>query len=57
MEIEGFESSMLYQNDEAYNFGGISNDKRYLVLTKSINTNDSDMFLYDLSAKEIKKIS
>ncbi len=57
MNIESFESTLIFQNDGGYNFGGISNDKKYMALSKSINTNDSDLFLYDLNAKEIKKIS
>ena len=57
MNIENLESKLIYQNDGAYNFGGISNDKKYMALSKSINTNDSDMFLYNMETKEMKKIS
>jgi dipeptidyl aminopeptidase/acylaminoacyl peptidase len=57
MDIENFESTLVFENEGGYNFGGISNDKNYMALSKSINTNDSDMFLYDLQTKEIKKIS
>ena len=57
MNLETLGSELIYQNDGAYNFGGISNDKKYMALSKSINTNDSDMFLYNLETKEIKKIS
>ena len=57
MNIDNFESTLVFQNDEGHDFGGISNDKKYMALSKSINTNDSDMFLYDLAAKKMKKIS
>jgi hypothetical protein len=36
-------------------FGGISADKNYMLLSKSINTNDSDLYLLNL--KTNKKIS
>ncbi len=57
MNIDNFESTLVFQNDEGHDFGGISNDKKYMALSKSINTNDSDMFLYDLAAKKMIKIS
>ena len=57
MDISTFEPTMIYQNDAGYNFNGISNDKQYIALSKSINTNDSDLFLYNLSNKELTKIS
>ena len=57
MNIETLKPQMIYQNDEAYGFGGISNDKNFLAFVKPINTNDSELFLYDRRSKELKKIS
>ncbi len=57
MNIKTLQSNMIYQNDKAYAFGGISNDKNYLAFVKPINTNDSELFLYDRRSKELKKIS
>lgn len=57
MDIATLQYKMIYQNDDAYDFGGISADKRYMALTKAINTNDSDLFLYDFQTKQLKKIS
>ena len=57
MDLETFTPTMLYQNDEGYNIGGLSEDKNYLPLSKSINTNDSDLFLYSLKDKSIVKIN
>ena len=57
MDVENFESEMIYQNDDGYSFGGISNDKKYMALTKPINTNDAEMFLYNMNSKEYTKIS
>lgn len=57
MDIEMFSSKMIYQNDAGYDFGGISNDKRLMALNKAITTNDSEMYLYDIEAKELKHLS
>ncbi|MEL6863139.1 MAG: S9 family peptidase [Bacteroidota bacterium] len=57
MDLENFESKLIYQNDEGYGFGGISDDKQYMALTKAINTNDSDLFLYHFPTKKLEKIS
>jgi len=57
MDLENFTPTLLYQNDEGYNVGGISHDKQYLPLSKSINTNDSDLFLYGFKDKSTTKIN
>lgn len=45
MDIENFNSKLLYENKEGYDFNEISNDKQYIVVSKVINTNDVDLFL------------
>ena len=57
MDLETYTPTMIYQNDEGYNLGGLSNDKNFLPLSKAINTNDSDLFLYDLKAKTTTQIN
>ena len=57
MDLATFTSKMIYQNDGAYNFGGISNDKEYMALGKPINTNDSELYLYRFSDGEMIKVS
>ncbi len=57
MDMETFELKMIYANDEGYNFGGISNDKKYMAVSKSITTNDSDLFILDLKTKKATKIN
>jgi len=57
MDIENFESKLIYQNDEGYSFGGISNDQKYLAFMKSINTNDRDLFIFHLENQELTKIN
>ncbi len=57
MDIASMKSKMIYENKESYNFGGISNDRKVMALGKAINTNDSDLFIYDIETKKLKKIS
>lgn len=57
MNAETFESNMIYQNNEGYDFSGISNDKRYVALTKTVNTNDADLFLMNTKTNDRKKIN
>ncbi|WP_340063188.1 S9 family peptidase [Ascidiimonas aurantiaca] len=57
MDLNKLESTLLYQNEEGYSVGALSDDKNYLVLSKSINTNDSDLFLYDRKNKALIKIN
>lgn len=57
MDIKNFESKLIYQNDEGYDVSEISNDKNTLALSKTINTNDSDLFLFNISKNEMTKIN
>ena len=57
MDLETLTPKLIYQNDDNYNVGGISDDKKYLWLSKSINTNDSDIYLYGFEDKSLTKIN
>ena len=57
IDLENFELKLIYQNDNAYNFGGISNDKKYMALGKAITTNDADLFVMDLTTKKMTKVN
>jgi dipeptidyl aminopeptidase/acylaminoacyl peptidase len=57
MNIADFTPTLRYEMTSGFDFGGISPDKRWLALVKAINTNDSDLYLYDFSNSELKKIS
>jgi dipeptidyl aminopeptidase/acylaminoacyl peptidase len=57
MEIENFTFKMIYENKEGYDVSGISNDKNLFALSKTINTNDSDLFLFDRTTKKTTKIN
>ncbi|MGS2726919.1 S9 family peptidase [Psychroserpens sp. BH13MA-6] len=57
MSIADYSSEMLYQNNDGLDFSGMSKDENYIALTKSLNTNDSDLFLFNRSTKEMQKIN
>lgn len=57
MDISNYTPKLIMELESGYSFNGISDDKRYIVLSKAINTNDSDLYLYDTATKESKKIS
>lgn len=57
MSIDGYASEMLYQNNDGLNFSGISSDENYFALTKSLNTNDSDLSLYNVKTKEMVQVN
>jgi dipeptidyl aminopeptidase/acylaminoacyl peptidase len=57
MSLEDFSSKMIWQNDEGMNFGGMSANRKYIALTKSINTNDRDLFILNTETGEKTKIN
>jgi dipeptidyl aminopeptidase/acylaminoacyl peptidase len=46
--VDGLQRKMLYRNNDAYQIGDLSRDKRYLALVRTITTSDADIFLHDL---------
>ncbi len=52
-----FPSTLFYQNSEGLDPSAISNDDRYIVLSKTITDNNSDMYLLDTQSKQTKLIS
>jgi dipeptidyl aminopeptidase/acylaminoacyl peptidase len=52
-----YPAAMVYQNTEGLNPSAVSNDNRYIALTKSITTNNSDMYLLDTQSKKVKHLS
>lgn len=57
MDLGTMEPKMVYKNDDGYDVNVISPDKKYVGLNKSINTNDSDLFLYNMETKELTKVN
>lgn len=50
---DGYKRTMIFQNEVGYSFADVSPDRRYLALAKTETTTDSDIYLYDLEAREI----
>lgn len=48
---------LLYQNDDGMEFSGISASERYISLSKSITTDKNELYLFDRSTQEKRKIS
>lgn len=52
-----YPSMVMYENKEGLDPGPVSNDNRYIALTKSITTNNNDMYLLDTQSGQVKHIS
>jgi dipeptidyl aminopeptidase/acylaminoacyl peptidase len=52
MNLEDYTSEMIYQNNDGLDFSGMSDDENYFALSKTVNTNDSDLFIYNSKKKE-----
>ncbi len=47
---DGYERTVLFQNDDGYSVSGVSPDERYVALTKTQTTADSDIYIFDRQA-------
>jgi dipeptidyl aminopeptidase/acylaminoacyl peptidase len=52
-----YPSSLVYQNNEGLDPAAISNNDRYIALSKSITTNNSEMYLLDTQTGDVKHLS
>ncbi len=50
-------SVLMYENREGYDPAAISADGRYVALTKSMTTNNNEMYLLDTQSKQLKHVS
>ncbi|WP_420572702.1 alpha/beta fold hydrolase [Kordia sp.] len=57
MDVKTFTPKLIYKNETGYGISELSDDKNYVALSKSINTNDSDLFIYNISTKKLTKIN
>lgn len=48
---------LLFQNDSGYDVVGTSPGERYVAIVKSITTDKNELYLFDRSNKQLKKIS
>ncbi len=52
-----YPTTMVYQNNEGLDANTISNDDRYIAMTKTITTNNAEMYLLDTQSKGLKHLS
>jgi dipeptidyl aminopeptidase/acylaminoacyl peptidase len=57
MNIGDWKASMIYQNNEGLDVGGISWDEKTLALQKTITTSENQLFLYDIASKKMTEVS
>ena len=57
MDVATLTMQLLYQNDNAFELGPISPDKKQIVLAKPINTNDNQLFVHNLETGVTTEIS
>jgi dipeptidyl aminopeptidase/acylaminoacyl peptidase len=57
MDIEKFKAVLAYKNDGGYSIGDLSNDKRYIAMSKTITEHNSDMYLYDRESGALRHLT
>jgi dipeptidyl aminopeptidase/acylaminoacyl peptidase len=58
MPIDSFKPSLIYKDETGFDFGAISDDKKYIAFEKSGGSQaDSDVYLYNVATKESKNIT
>jgi dipeptidyl aminopeptidase/acylaminoacyl peptidase len=49
--------TLFYRNDQGYEPAGVSGDGRWVALAKPNTTNDSDIYIWDVSTQSLKHVS
>ena len=58
MSIPDFRARLVYKDETGFDFGDISNDKRFIAFQKNGGTtSDSDVYLYDAETKQLKNVT
>lgn len=57
LELSEFTPKLIYRNDSGLDVSAISNSKRFVALSKTVTTANSDIYLYDLVDKKMKLIT
>lgn len=56
-DAKSYERTRLYENNEGYDVGAISDNGEYIALSKTRTTNDNSLFVYDTAAKKVTPIT
>src|SRR5450755_1077729 len=58
MSLADLKPALIYQDETGYEFGAISNDKKFIAFGKAGgSTADSDVYLYNTATKEMKHLT
>lgn len=58
MPISSFSPTLLYRDEQGFEFAAVSNDRRFMAFGKSGNTPaDSDTYLYDTRSQQMKNLT
>ena len=57
VDVEGYERRLFFQNDDGYFPGAVSDDERWIVLSKINTTQDSDLYLFDRETGETRHLT
>lgn len=56
-DAQTYERILLYKNEEGFDLGIVSRDERWIALNRSNTTADSDIYLFDLAAQQLKHLT
>ncbi|MDQ4141171.1 MAG: S9 family peptidase [Bacteroidota bacterium] len=57
MDVKTLTPKLILENTKGLDASTISRDKRYIALVKNITTNNTDIYLYDVTTKQLKHLS
>jgi dipeptidyl aminopeptidase/acylaminoacyl peptidase len=56
-DAQTYERILLYRNEEGFDLGVVSRDERWIALNRSNTTSDSDIYLFDIAAQQLKHLT
>lgn len=56
-DAQTYDRIVLYKNEEGFDLGVISRDERWIALNRNNTTSDSDIYLFDTTAQQIKHLT
>jgi dipeptidyl aminopeptidase/acylaminoacyl peptidase len=56
-DAKSYARTMMYKNETGMDLSAVSRDEKWLALDKTNTTSDSDVYLYNVAARELKHIT
>src|SRR5262249_21436962 len=56
-DAASYDRSLVYKDEVGYGLGGISPDGKWIAFQKTNTTNDTDVYVYDVAAREMKHVT